>query len=157
MDRAIAAICRGADLSTMSSGAHSGQGAGSAGGRGASVQGEESDILEQDDAAHMTETLEKLSRLVIAKMFGPEEQPLARLRIVVPQKKETADTINRLGFLLNAGVPVSMDYARKELGVPPPAPGEALLVTPKVPERPVPEPAAALANTAHTNAEGLSD
>jgi phage gp29-like protein len=147
MDRAIAAICRGADLSTMSGGQHGASGGGNAG-RGASVQGEESDILEQDDAELITETLSGLSRQVIAKLFGPDEAPLARLRIVVPQKKDTADTINRLGFLLNAGVPVSMDYARKELGVPPPAPGEARLVAPAVPERPVPEPAAALINAA---------
>ena len=147
MDRAIAAICRGADLSTMSGG-HAG------GGKGASVQGEESDILEQDDAAHMSETLEKLSRLVIAQLFG-NEQPLARLQITIPDKKDTADTVNRLSALVGWGVPVGQAFARGELDVPAPAEGETLLTAPAVPDQPLPEPAAALANAARlvANAE----
>jgi|GEM_PF-5264768 len=83
MDRAISTICRGADLSTMSASQGPGQ--------GASVQGDEGDLLEQDDAAMITETLQQISRIVIRERFG-DEQPLAYVQVVVPKKKDNADT-----------------------------------------------------------------
>jgi phage gp29-like protein len=119
MDKAIATVVRGGDLSTMSSGKGSM-------GRGASLQGDETELLEQDDAQLISETLERVSEIVIRQLFG-DELPLAVIKIMVPEKKNNDDTIAKLGFLVNSGVPVGVDYARKELGVPPPLDGEETL------------------------------
>ena len=125
MDRAIATVCRGADLSSMSSG-HAG---GGGQGRGASVQADESSVLEEDDAEMISETLQTVSRKVIRYLFN--ENPLAYVQIIVPEKKDNADTINKLGFLVQNGVSVSQSFARKELGVPAPMADEPLLLKPK--------------------------
>lgn len=144
MDRAIAAICRGSDLSTMSSGSHGGGGQG----RGASVQGDESSLLEEDDAEMISETLQQISRVVIKQLFG-EDQPLAYLQIIVPEKKDNADTINKLTFLMNGGVQVGQAFARKELGVPPPMEKEAMMqATAAAAPAMLPESPAVLSNAA---------
>jgi len=63
MDRALAALWRGADLSTMSS-AH---------GSGASLQAGETALLEHDDAACLSETLNmQVDRHVLRHLFGVE-------------------------------------------------------------------------------------
>jgi len=73
MDRALAALWRGADLSTMS--------ADSGDGTGASVQGDETDMLEDDDADSITDTLnEQLDRFVILYVTG-DTTPLAWVKI----------------------------------------------------------------------------
>ena len=145
MDKAIATICRGADLSTMSSGR-------GMMGRGASLQGDETELLEEDDAMLISESLKKISRLVIKQQLGDDE-PLAYLQIMIPEKKNSADIIAKLSFLVGSGVEVGADYARKELGVPPPAPGEETLksnqVAPELVQDDKPEGAAALSNAAH--------
>jgi hypothetical protein len=127
MDRAIATICRGADLSTMSAGSGTGQ--------GASLQGDESELLEQDDCEIVSETLQQVSKIVIKHLFGVD-QPLAYLQIVVPKKKTTDDTVKKLSFLRDSGVPVGMQYARQELGVPPPGEDEEVLRTATQPALP---------------------
>lgn len=70
MDRAISALWRGADLSTMS--------AGTGEGSGASLQEDETDLLEADDAGLIGGTLNRtLDRWVIEYAFGPGTKPLA--------------------------------------------------------------------------------
>lgn len=115
MDRAIAAICRGADLSTISAGAGEGT--------GASLQGDESVLLEEDDAQTITEALEPLCQTIIAQLFGTDT-PLAYLQITVPQPRTTDDTIKKIDALNKWGIPVARDYAQQELDVPP-APEDA--------------------------------
>lgn len=62
MDRALASLWRGADLSTLSQGGES---------SGASVQGDETDLLEDDDAENLTDILnEQVDKFVIKYMFG---------------------------------------------------------------------------------------
>ena len=137
MDRAIAAICRGADLSTMSAGEGSGQ--------GASLQGDESLLLEEDDAAMITDALDAVSRIVIQQLFGADA-PLAYLQIIVPRPKTTQDVIAKLEFLTRHSVPVAIDYARQELDVQAPdddAGDEDLLQAPAPPPAPLsPSPSA---------------
>lgn len=79
MNRAIATLWRGGDLSTMSaSGPDS---------VGASVQGDETDVLEQDDAELLTDTLnEQFDRWVIRYAF--DEEPLAWVRIKTSQRQD---------------------------------------------------------------------
>lgn len=72
MDRAIAVLYRGSDLSTLSAGD---------GSVGASQQGEEADILEQDACEMLSETLqEQVERPFIRYVFGDEE-PLAYVQV----------------------------------------------------------------------------
>lgn len=73
MDRAMAAMWRGGDLSTMSQG--------SGDGTGASVQGEETDILENDDAKNITDVLnEQVDKWVIYYVHG-DSVPLAWVQV----------------------------------------------------------------------------
>ena len=147
MDRAIATICRGADLSTMSAGSGTGQ--------GASLQGDEAELLEQDDCEIVSETLQQISRTVIEYLFGEGVSPLAYLQIVVPKKKSTDDTIKKLAFLRDSGVPVGQEFARQELGVPPPGQAEAVLTPPAAPVPGAPgSPFASLANAAEAALAG---
>ncbi|NCA83906.1 MAG: DUF935 family protein, partial [Opitutae bacterium] len=75
MDKAIAALWRGADLSTLSAGAN-------ADGTGASLQGGESDLLEQDACELISETLSRqVERHVIRYVHGDAE-PLAGIQIL---------------------------------------------------------------------------
>lgn len=117
MDRAIATICRGADLSTMSAGQGEGQ--------GASLQGNEGDLLEQDDAELISETLAQVSRRVIDYLFG--EEPLAYAQIVVPARKDNADARANITLAVQHGIPVGQAWVRDQLGLAAPAAGEELL------------------------------
>jgi len=153
MDRAIATICRGADLSTISSGKGSE-------GRGASMQQDESIILEQDDAEHMSETLTAVSRTVIRQLFG-DELPLAYVQITVPERKNNTDIINKLTFLVNNAVAVGQEFARSELGVPPPGENEEVLkpIAQTLPEKDTVVPESertSLANSGDPSADGRS-
>lgn len=121
MDRAIVSICRGGDLSTMSQ-----QGESS----GSNRQGEETELLEEDDAEMVSETMQQISRIIIRELF--DEEPLAYATIVVPRTKSTADTVKKIETLVGNGVPVGAAWARGELGVPAPAEGEPIL-TPAAP------------------------
>ena len=126
VDRKFAALYRGADLSSMSSGA--GQGT------GASLQGDETDILRRDDAEMIAETLEAVSRQVIQWHFGHGTDPLARVELVVPVQEDSEKVI-RSGLALaaagasvsvsalmsRAGIPAAKDDSDR-LGTPPPSP-----------------------------------
>jgi len=71
MDRALASLWRGADLSTISKGD----------GTGASLQGDETDLLEDDDAESISDTLnEQVDRFVILYTTG-DTTPKAWIRI----------------------------------------------------------------------------
>jgi hypothetical protein len=79
MDRALAALWRGADLSTMSKGD----------GTGASMQMDEMQMLEDDDADHITDTLnEQLDRFVILYATG-DTVPLAWVKIKTGIRDDT--------------------------------------------------------------------
>lgn len=120
MDRALATICRGADLSTMSAGEGSGQ--------GASLQGDESDLLEKDDAELISETLQRIDRIVIKQQFGTE--PLVETRIVVPEAEDNADTRANIETAVRLGVPLSVEYIYDRLALPKPEDDAELLTDP---------------------------
>jgi phage gp29-like protein len=124
MDRAMARICRGADLSTMSAGNGSGQ--------GASLQGDESDLLEEDDAEMISEALIPVSRIVVRDLFG-DDTPLAYLQVVVPEAQNNDDVRKTIETLGARGVAIGQSWARLKLDVPEPAKGEALLTVPAAP------------------------
>ncbi|WP_009964065.1 phage portal protein family protein [Verrucomicrobium spinosum] len=96
MDAAIARLVRGGDLSTISR----------TDGVGASLQGEESGILEKDDCELISDTLNiQLTRQVIAYVFGPAVEPLAYIKI-----QPTPDQDNR--------AEMEIDNHFEKLGIP---------------------------------------
>ncbi len=113
MDRAMSAMWRGSDLSTMSRGAEGG-------GRssGASVQGEESEILEHDDTEWISETLNiQVSRKVIAYTHGDDE-PLAYIKVLTARRQDTQNEILIDQFLRDSGFPISFQSASERYGRP---------------------------------------
>jgi phage gp29-like protein len=118
MDRALTVLWRGGDLSTTSAKEHA----------GASLQEEESEILESDDAALIEETLAaQVSRFVIAWMFGADAPVLACLKFR-PREKEAVELDLAIDtFLLNAGAPLGMRGALERYGRALPEAGEELL------------------------------
>ena len=84
MDRAIAALQRGADLSTISSGNGSG--------KGASLQGDESDLIAADNCESITESFRgHIDPHVLRWQFGDDVEVKAGFQLVPPQR----DTIDR--------------------------------------------------------------
>jgi hypothetical protein len=97
MDRAIAALYRGADLSTISKGE----------GLGASLQGEESDMLESDQCAEISEALhEQVDRFVIRFMCGDDE-PLAYIWIEPVSKPDVESNTKIDDHLAKFGIRLS--------------------------------------------------
>ncbi len=131
MDRAIARLWRGADLSTLSS-SHGSEG------RGASLQQSEADILEQDDADWLGETLQQISRRVIEWKFGRGVRPLAYLHILSkPTGRNVAQDVATDSFLVASGVPLSVSYAYQKYNRPKPV-GDEPVLKPVAPEPPPP-------------------
>ena len=120
MDRAMSAIWRGADLSTISSGTGEG--------RGASLQGEEKDIVEQDDAAWISETLNlKVDRLVLDFVFGPDVPALAYVKIIGANQQKIDQDLKIDAFAIQHGHPVSKKQFSERYNRPLPAPEDELL------------------------------
>lgn len=96
MDAAIARLVRGGDLSTISRDNAT----------GASLQGDESSLLEKDDCELISDHLNiHLTRKVIAMVFGPAVEPLAYIKI-----QPTPDQDNK--------AEMELDKHFKELGIP---------------------------------------
>lgn len=121
MDRAMAALWRGADLSTISGGT-------SQAGQGASLQGDESAILEQDDAQWLSETLSRqLDKRVIEYVFGDGTKPLAYIKIKTSQKKDIAQELLVDTFLRDSGAPLGVNSVLERYGRPTPGTDDLLL------------------------------
>jgi phage gp29-like protein len=111
VDRRMAALYRGADLSSMSSGTE-GQGT------GASLQDTETDLLRRDDAETITETLAEISRMVIEWHFGNGTAPLARVELIVPVAEDASQIINSAVQLADRGAQVSVSALMERLNLP---------------------------------------
>ncbi|MDR0590769.1 MAG: DUF935 domain-containing protein [Puniceicoccales bacterium] len=117
MDRAISALWRGSDLSTLSR----------ASGVGASLQADETAILLEDDANMISETLrEQVDRCVIRYLFG-DVQNKAYIRLIVPTSSSFKDEIAVYRALHEMGVPLALDDIREKFGLPTPSTEEAVL------------------------------
>ena len=133
MDRAIAALWRGADLATISGG--------DGGATGASLQGGEADLIEASACSEFSESVQQqLDAPVIAWHFGAGTEPLAYFQLV-PQVDPAVDREIKIdAHLANHGVPVSRAdaYARYGRRAPDPkdpddAPLKAHAAAPAVP------------------------
>lgn len=142
-NKAIAALWRGADLSTIS-----GAGGDST---GASLQGEESDLLEQDACEMISETLQaQVDRHVIRMVHGDEE-PLAYIQIMPEARPDLKQEMEIDNHLSAKGVKLSKNealrrYQRTE--VDPADPEDAALTAGGTGVTPVSSPTLSLANAA---------
>jgi len=108
MDRAMVALWRGSDLSTMSADT-----------KGASVQDGESDILLQDDAEMISDTLNLyLDKFIIAQKFGQGTKPLAYSKLIVPQKENVELDLKIDELLLKAGARLGENERLEHYGRP---------------------------------------
>ena len=108
MDRKLAAIWRGGDLSSMSAGEGQGQ--------GASVQGDESDLIEQDDAAQLSGALNTQLDPWIIKYACGDDHPLAYCRIIVPEQQNVDNDLKVDEFLRDSGVPLGKSATAQRYG-----------------------------------------
>ena len=133
MDSALAALWRGGDLSTQSSGER-------AQGHGSQRQEDEAAILIEDDVEMINETLHlNVDQRVIDYLFG-DDQPLAKFQLLLPPEAATAQDLAIDTFLINAGVPLSQDDALKRYARTPARPGDTLLKPSPTPEPSLPAP-----------------
>lgn len=144
-DRALSALWRGADLSSMSSGAGAGT--------GASLQDGETEILEVDDALMISERLNDIERLVIEWYFGRGVRPKAYIRLLVPQSEDLKLMLEAIQALVKLKAPIAVADVLERFGFAVPKEGEALLGEsatnePPKPGRPDPEAARVNADAA---------
>ena len=136
MDRAMAALMRGADLSSMS--AHHTAGAGGqGGGQGASLQGEESHIVEADDATKLSETLQmNIDAKVIEYHFGAGVKPLARAVIVIPPEQDATKDLTVVQGLVGLGCKIGQNETLRKFGWERMSGEDEPLVAPVAPPKP---------------------
>lgn len=125
MDRANAAIWRGADLSTMSSG--------SGDGTGASLQGEETDILAADDAEMISETLNAQIDPFVIKYVCGDDVPLAYVRVKTATQQDVKLDIEVFRFLKELGFPLGKNFISERFSVPQLEADDEALVPPQAP------------------------
>lgn len=120
-DRKIAALYRGADLSTMSAGSGEGQ--------GASLQGEEADILDLDDAATVSETLNSIERYVLEWHFGRGVKPKAYIKLIVQAKEDLTLLLTAIEKFVALGAPIEIADVMERFGFAKAKAGAELLKT----------------------------
>jgi phage gp29-like protein len=117
MDRAISALWRGSDLSTLSRSS----------GVGASLQADETTILLEDDAHMISETFNKqVDCNVIRYLFGNVPQK-AYIRLITATSSSGKDEISIYRTLHEMGVPLAIEDIREKFGLPTPTTDEAIL------------------------------
>lgn len=120
-DRAIAALWRGSDLGTLSS----------QNGAGASLQGDETSVLEEDDAQMIEEAIEhNLSQYVLEYYFGADVVPAAKFILHRTDKtniKEYLDVTERCARL---GVLAAKSDVRQTCRIAEATDGEELVEVP---------------------------
>lgn len=128
-DRMIAALWRGADLSTLSSqtGADS---------TGAGLQDDEAHGMAMDDAAMVSEAMQEIDRRVIAWHFGRGVEPMAYTIVPCPERKDLQTRLTAIEKLRGMGLDIAKDEVREDFGFQTPAEGEELLEAPPPPVLP---------------------
>ena len=94
MSRAMIALCRGSDLGTLSS----------QDGAGASLQGDETDLLLEDDCANISETLNTtVDRFVLRWLNGRDHESRAYFKLLPPVQQDTKGDIEVDRHLVEIG------------------------------------------------------
>jgi hypothetical protein len=126
MNRAMTAIWRGADLSTISSSTPDA--------RGSQLQGEEADIIEAKDAQWLSGQLNmRVDRLVLDYVFGPNTPQLAYFKVLTAQKQNIELDLQIDEFALAHGHPVSQQQFAERYNRPLPGAEDTLLVAAAAP------------------------
>lgn len=124
MDRALATLWRGGDLSTMSK-----DGAAV----GSNSQSGESDIIEQDDAQWISEQLRiKLDRLVLDYTFGEGTPALAYVKVLTSPQENIDQDLKIDAFAVLNGHPISQKQFAERYSRPVPDAADLLLKAPAV-------------------------
>ena len=123
INRQIATVWRGGDLSTNSRGG--------SGSTGALPQLNQEEELAEADCILLSEALNFYFDTPCMRYLFGAPRPLAKFRIVPPENIDTATEIALMEFLLSVGVPVSVAYMRDKFGVPEPGPTDALAQAPQ--------------------------
>lgn len=119
MNRAMVMLWRGADLGTMSKGGDT---------SGASLQGDETDVLEQDDAEWITETLNiSVDRPLIDITFGEDAPSLAYVSILTKDRQNVDQELKVDQFLHSLNFPISLQGLSERYGRPIPDDDEELI------------------------------
>lgn len=110
MDRAMAALWRGSDLTTLSQ-VHT---------VGVTAQRSERDLLEEDDAQMISDTLhEQVDRCVLRYLAGTEH-PKAYFQLKASPNKNLNNDLNIIKTLWDMGVQLSLNDIREHFGINPP-------------------------------------
>jgi phage gp29-like protein len=118
MDRMMAVLWRGADLSTISRDR----------GYGASLQEKETCALEEDDAEMLSETLNRyVDEWVIRYLFGEDVKPLAQVKVLVTPRECTSTDLQVDEFLLRHGARLPLVQTLERYGRKLPEADEAVL------------------------------
>ncbi len=108
MDRALIALWRGGDLSTLSQ----------SNGLGTKAQSGETRLIEEDDAALISETLNaQVDRVVLRHRFGVERGQ-AYFRLKPPPRRDLRDELEIVRGLRDLGLTVPETYLRQRFGIP---------------------------------------
>lgn len=125
MDRAIARLWRGGDLSTMSRGG--------SGGVGALPQIQQEDEIAEADCIRLSETLNVyVDSWVIRYKFGAARQK-AHFRIIPSKNIDNDKEIKTFQFALASGVPISVKSIQEKFDLTAPKEGEELAKPPPMP------------------------
>lgn len=109
MNRAIATLWRGADLSTMSGKDN----------LGASLQQDETDLLLDDDVEMINETFEyAISRFALRWKFGEDVVPLCYFALSSPDRLDEKAEQEKLHKAADYGVPIPVSDYRERLNIP---------------------------------------
>ncbi len=108
MDRAIAALYRGADLSTVSGG--------EGGDVGASLQGDEIVILDSDTCEMISEALRRQVEPFVIRWAHGDDEPLAGISVSLPERPFTALDLQADETLLRLGARLSKRQALQRYG-----------------------------------------
>lgn len=123
MDRAMSAIWRGGDLSTMSKGDQA---------IGAEGQEGEGELIEVKDADWLSEQCNfRIDRLVIDYVYGEDEPLLAYFTVKKAQKQDISMDLRVDEFAIRNGHPVSRKQFAERYNRPEPPPEDELLGAPE--------------------------
>lgn len=117
MDRAIIALWRGSDLSTLSK----------SNATGVSLQSDEAFILQQDDAALISETLNAQVDKFVIKYLFKTDHPKAYIRLQSHNPVAFDTELHRYQALLQMGIPIPLTHLQEHFGLPKPHPNEPVL------------------------------
>ena len=107
MDRAICALWRGSDLSTLSANT-----------TGASLQKDETQIIQEDDAARISETLNtQVDRFVLNHLFGVS-QGKAYIKLLPKDHSDKIKELEIIERLTNLGIDVPKSYLHEKFNIP---------------------------------------